>query len=415
MTRRWRTPLFVALVLLAIVLPAAVRFYTDWLWFGETGYQDVFLTTLAAQGTLGGAAMAVAFGVLLLNLRIAMRTLSPRTLVVNTREGPIAIAVDRRRVQPLGTAVAAVLALLFGLYASGQWQDVAAVPSRAAVRRSGPGARQGHRLLRLPAPVPGRAPRLSARPGRALRRRCRCGVCGGRRDRLRSERGACGLPLRRSATWPRSPPRCCSCSHSARISTCRGCSRRRPASFMAPRTSMWPSGFRRLRVLMVAALAGAALALYQMAVAVLVADHHRSRPLHRRGRRGIGGGGGDAPVRHRAERAGPRDAVHRAQHQGDAKGVRAGQRRGARAVGRCAAHARRHRRERRHARQRPALGSRAAAADVRADPGDPHLLRLRLGAQRSVHDRRPVSADHAVGARAELRQPARTATGSTSG
>ena len=49
---------------------------------------------------------------------------------------------------------------------------------------------------------------------------------------------------------------------------------------------------------------------------------------------------------------------------------------------------------------------RAAAADVRADPGDPHLLRLRLGPQRSVHDRRAVPADHAVGARAELRQPA---------
>ena len=81
-------------------------------------------------------------------------------------------------------------------------------------------------------------------------------------------------------------------------------------------------------------------------------------------------------------------------------------RRGARAVGRCAAHARRHRRERRDARQRPALGSPAAAADVRADPGDPHVLRLRLGPQRSLHDRRRVPADHAVGARAELRQPA---------
>ena len=52
-----------------------------------------------------------------------MRTISPRTLVLNTREGPITIAIDRQRVQPVGTAVAAVLALLFGVFASAQWQD----------------------------------------------------------------------------------------------------------------------------------------------------------------------------------------------------------------------------------------------------------------------------------------------------
>ena len=49
-------------------------------------------------------------------------------------------------------------------------------------------------------------------------------------------------------------------------------------------------------------------------------------------------------LRRRAERAGARDAVHRAQHRGHARGVRLDQRRGARAVGRRAADARRHRR-----------------------------------------------------------------------
>jgi len=123
MTRNWRIPLFVTVGLVAIVVPAAVRFYTDWLWFGETGYQGVFVRTLVAEGTLGGVAMAVAFGVLLLNFRIAMRAFSRRELVFPTREGPIAITLDRRRVQPIGTALAAVAALLFGLYASSQWLD----------------------------------------------------------------------------------------------------------------------------------------------------------------------------------------------------------------------------------------------------------------------------------------------------
>ena len=81
------------------------------------------LTTLVAQGALGAVAMALAFGVLLLNIRIALRALSVRTLVLTTREGPIAINLERRSVQAVGTALAAVVALLCGLYASSQWQE----------------------------------------------------------------------------------------------------------------------------------------------------------------------------------------------------------------------------------------------------------------------------------------------------
>jgi uncharacterized protein len=123
MRRNWRTPFFVTLVLFAVVLPAAVRFYTDWLWFGETGYQDVYATTLVGQGAIGSAGLALAFGVLLLNIRIALRALSIRTLVLTTREGPVAVTVDRRSVQAISTTFATVMALLCGLYASGQWQE----------------------------------------------------------------------------------------------------------------------------------------------------------------------------------------------------------------------------------------------------------------------------------------------------
>ena len=100
MTRRWRIPLLVAFALLVIVVPSAVRFYTDWLWFGETGYRHVFVATLAAEGTLAGAAMGLASCVLFANVRVALRTLSTRDWVLVTREGPITITVDRRRVQP---------------------------------------------------------------------------------------------------------------------------------------------------------------------------------------------------------------------------------------------------------------------------------------------------------------------------
>src|SRR5688572_83940 len=121
-----RTPRRIALVgaaLLAIfVLPAAITFYTDWLWFGETGYQQVFVGTLKAQSQLGAAALGLAFVVLFANVLIALRTLAPRDWVLVTREGPISISLDRRRVQPAATAIIGIVSLLFGVFASSQWQ-----------------------------------------------------------------------------------------------------------------------------------------------------------------------------------------------------------------------------------------------------------------------------------------------------
>ncbi len=105
-----------------------------------------------------------------------------------------------------------------------------------------------------------------------------------------------------------------------------------------------------------------------------------------------------------AERAGQGTAVHRPQHRGHAARLRARPRRGARAVGRRGADAAGHHQQRRHDRERAAVGPPAAAADVRADPGDPHLLRLHQRRQRPLHDRRQVPAGDAVGARAELRE-----------
>ena len=118
---RWMF-LAAALLLAVIVLPAAVTFYTDWLWFGETGYRQVFVGTLAAQSQLGAAAMGLAFVMLFANVLLALRTLAPRDWVLVTREGPISISLDRRRLQPAATALAGVAAVLFGFWASAQWQ-----------------------------------------------------------------------------------------------------------------------------------------------------------------------------------------------------------------------------------------------------------------------------------------------------
>jgi uncharacterized membrane protein (UPF0182 family) len=118
-----RTLIAAAAALLAIVvLPAAITFYTDWLWFGETGYRQVFVGTLAAQSQLGAAAMGLSFIVLFANVLIALRRLAPRDWVLVTREGPISISLDRRRLQPAATALVGVAAVLFGFWASSEWQ-----------------------------------------------------------------------------------------------------------------------------------------------------------------------------------------------------------------------------------------------------------------------------------------------------
>src|SRR4029450_6361218 len=52
--------------------PSLVRFYTDWLWFGEVGYQFVFATMLRSQGTLFTITFAVTVVWLVANLRVAV-------------------------------------------------------------------------------------------------------------------------------------------------------------------------------------------------------------------------------------------------------------------------------------------------------------------------------------------------------
>ena len=123
MTRRWRRSIVVGLALLVLLGPVAIELSTDWLWFGETGYQATFLRILTWRAVLGVGAMALAFVVMLVNMRVAMRRFSPRHMVFTTREGPIAVAFDPRLARKVSVVVAGVLAVLIGLYASSRWLD----------------------------------------------------------------------------------------------------------------------------------------------------------------------------------------------------------------------------------------------------------------------------------------------------
>src|SRR5256884_7754441 len=68
--------LFLALSLVAQFVPL----YTDWLWFQEVGYTEVFTTTLALRGSLfAGLAVGVLI-FLYVNLTFAARTAAPHVI-----------------------------------------------------------------------------------------------------------------------------------------------------------------------------------------------------------------------------------------------------------------------------------------------------------------------------------------------
>ena len=88
MPQRPLRALIIALVLIVFFFgPALVTFYTNWLWFGEVGYQQVFATMLRAQGTLFTIVFALSALWLTSNLRLALGAIGNIRPVFTTREG----------------------------------------------------------------------------------------------------------------------------------------------------------------------------------------------------------------------------------------------------------------------------------------------------------------------------------------
>ena len=111
-----RIPMLLVLVVLVTGIPAAVEFYTDWLWFKEVGYEQVFVRSLTAQTLATVISGLVVFGLLAGNLLLALRSLRPRPFMVATPQGPQTIMMDPSSIRPLAIGVVGVVALLTALY-----------------------------------------------------------------------------------------------------------------------------------------------------------------------------------------------------------------------------------------------------------------------------------------------------------
>jgi uncharacterized protein len=114
----------VALVVLAVLLQL-VPLYTDWLWFQEVGYTQVFLTTLSLRGSLFAVVALVVALFLWANLTFAARTAAPDVLWELEDQlglpGRVVIEPLIRRFLPI---VLLMIAIIAGLRATAYWETV---------------------------------------------------------------------------------------------------------------------------------------------------------------------------------------------------------------------------------------------------------------------------------------------------
>jgi uncharacterized membrane protein (UPF0182 family) len=123
MTRPVRLALLALVALLFIAGPSLLRFYTDWLWFGEVGYQHVFLTMLRTQGTLFTIAFAASALWLSFNVSFAIGTMGNLRPVFMSRDGIEMSLPAGRQLRPIAVGLAIVLSLIVGMFAAGRWEQ----------------------------------------------------------------------------------------------------------------------------------------------------------------------------------------------------------------------------------------------------------------------------------------------------
>jgi len=77
----------VVAALLFLAGPSLLRFYTDWLWFGEVGYRQVFTTIIQSEASLFTIAFVVSVIWLIFNLRLALGSVGEGRPIFTTQQG----------------------------------------------------------------------------------------------------------------------------------------------------------------------------------------------------------------------------------------------------------------------------------------------------------------------------------------
>jgi uncharacterized membrane protein (UPF0182 family) len=106
---------------LLLVVPSAVTYYTDWLWFRELGYEGIFLRTLNAQTLVFLSTATVVFLFLYLNFRVARGTFRRPHIVLGTGVDGRPIALEGRHLTGVALPAALVIAGGLALASASNW------------------------------------------------------------------------------------------------------------------------------------------------------------------------------------------------------------------------------------------------------------------------------------------------------
>ena len=153
----FRNKFVIILILVSIILPfvaSLLTYYTDWLFFVETGFSSVFTTTLYAKTGIGLFFGTLLFIVIMINLWYANSTNFPYSGITVVGGGNFRIQRDDavRFVKPLAIFVSGALSLFAGNWGSLRWEEVLLFINRVNVGTVDPviGTDIGFYLFSLP-------------------------------------------------------------------------------------------------------------------------------------------------------------------------------------------------------------------------------------------------------------------------
>ena len=107
-----------------IFFSSIVAFITDWWWFSEVGFTEIFIKSLGTKIVLGLTAFLFAAAFLVTNFLVAMRSKIPWMLAIPETLIGRPLSLNDRIVKKLGIGVCLAVSLFIGLIAAAGWQDV---------------------------------------------------------------------------------------------------------------------------------------------------------------------------------------------------------------------------------------------------------------------------------------------------
>ena len=107
-----------------IFFSSLVTFVTDWWWFREVGFSEIFIKSLSTKVILGIGAGLIAFVFLFTNFFIAAYSKIPWMTHIPASVFGSPLSIDQRLVKRVGVALCIFVSFLVGLVASSFWQDI---------------------------------------------------------------------------------------------------------------------------------------------------------------------------------------------------------------------------------------------------------------------------------------------------